>query len=104
MYESVIRELAERGHEVHLALGRGAWLAVGLRPALESLLAEYPRVTWSQVSPLMSPVWADMARTIRIWVDYLRYFLPEYDATPKLMTRPGTIILSRCFTAALWLA
>ena len=87
MYESVIRELAVRGHDIHLALGRGAWLALGLRPALESLLADHPRVTWSRSSPSMSPLWSDLARTIRLWVDYLRYFLPEYDATPKLKAR-----------------
>ena len=87
MYESVIRELAVRGHDIHLALGRGAWLARGLRPALESLLEDHPRVTWSRLSPSMSPFWSDVARTIRLWVDYLRYFLPEYDATPKLKAR-----------------
>ena len=91
MYESVIRELAVRGHDIHLALGRGAWLARGLRPALESLLEDHPRVTWSRLSPSMSPFWSDVARTIRLWVDYLRYFLPEYDATPKLKARAAEL-------------
>ncbi len=87
MYESVIRELAVRGHEIHLALDRGAWLALGSRPALANLIADHPRVTWSQLSPSMAPLWSDLARTIRLWVDYLRYFLSEYDATPKLKAR-----------------
>jgi hypothetical protein len=87
MYESVIRELAVRGHDIHLALDRGAWLALGSRPALETLVAEHPRVTWSRLSPSTSPLWFDLAGTIRLWVDYLRYFLPEYDATPKLKAR-----------------
>ena len=85
MYEPGIRELAARGHDIHLALGRGE--ALGWRPALENLLADQPRVTWSWLSPSVSTFWSEVAKTVRLWADYLRYFQPEYDTTPKLKAR-----------------
>ncbi|MGH7553941.1 MAG: hypothetical protein ACREMQ_13040, partial [Longimicrobiales bacterium] len=85
MYEPVIRELAARGHRVHLALGRGE--ALGWRTALDNLLAECPGITWSWLSPSTSAFWSELAKTIRLWADYLRYFQPQYDAAPKLKAR-----------------
>ena len=85
MYEPSIRELAVRGHDVHLSLGRGE--ALGWRPALENLLSDQPRITWSWLSPSMSTFWSEVAKTIRLWAGYLRYFQPEYDTTPKLKAR-----------------
>ena len=85
MYEPAIRELAARGHHIHLALGRGETL--GWRPALDSLLADCPGITWSWLSPSSSAFWSELAKTIRLWADYLRYFEPQYDAAPKLKAR-----------------
>jgi hypothetical protein len=85
MYESVIREMAARGHVVHLALGRGE--ALGWGKALDTLLADHPSVTWSWLSPSTSAFWSELAKTIRLWADYLRYFQPQYDPTPKLKAR-----------------
>jgi len=85
MYEPTIRELAARGHRIHLALGRGE--ALGWRIALDNLLGECPLVTWSWLSPSTSAFWSELAKTIRLWADYLRYFQPQYDAAPKLKAR-----------------
>ena len=85
MYEPAIRELAARGHSIHLALGRGE--ALGWRTALDNLLAECPQISWSWLSPSTSAFWSELAKTIRLWADYLRYFDPQYDAAPKLKAR-----------------
>ena len=85
MYEPVVREMAARGHHVHLALGRAE--ALGWKTALETLLVDCPTITWGWMSPPASAFWSEVAKTIRLWADYLRYFQPEYDSTPKLKSR-----------------
>ena len=49
-------------------------------PALDTLLADHPAITWSWLSPSTSAFWSELAKTIRLWADYLRYFQPQYDA------------------------
>ncbi len=85
MYEPVIRELAARGHQVHLALGRAE--ALGWSAALDALLADHPTITAGWLSPPSTAFRAELAKTIRLWADYLRYFHPDYDSTPKLKAR-----------------
>jgi hypothetical protein len=87
VYEPVIRELAARGHQVHLAISRTE--SLGWEKALEGVLAEYPQISWTRLSPspATSAFWFELARTIRLWADYLRYFDPSYDGAPKLRER-----------------
>ena len=85
VYEPVIRELANRGHHVHLALGRAE--ALGWTTALEHLLADHPTVTYSWGSASPAAFWAEVAKTIRLWADYLRYLEPDYAPFPKLRQR-----------------
>jgi hypothetical protein len=87
MYEPVIRELASRGHQLHLAVSRTE--SLGWEQALDRVLADHPHVTWSWLSPspATSPFWFELAKTLRLWADYLRYFAPDYAAAPKLRAR-----------------
>jgi hypothetical protein len=85
MHEPVIRDLAGRGHEIHVALGRAEGLGWG--KALDNLVADCPSVSWSWLAPPTAAFWAEIAKTIRLWADYLRYFHPDYDQTPKLKAR-----------------
>jgi hypothetical protein len=85
MHEPVIRDLAARGHEIHVALGRAEGLGWG--KALDNLVADCPTVSWSWLSPPTAAFWAEIGKTIRLWADYLRYFHPDYDETPKLKAR-----------------
>jgi hypothetical protein len=90
MYEPVIREMAARGSSIHLAVGHlalGRGEALGWNKALETLLADHPGITWSWLPPSASTFWLEIAKTIRLWADYLRYFEPQYDSTPKLKAR-----------------
>jgi hypothetical protein len=101
VYEPVVRELAERGHTIHLAVSRAE--SLGWEKTLESVLADYPQITWSWLSPSPSSsgLWFELAKTIRLWADYLRYFDPYYDNAPKLKARaeervpPGLVRLTR---------
>ena len=100
VYEPVIRELAGRGHDMHLAVSRAETL--GWEQTLQSVLVDHPNITWSWLSPspLSSSVWFELAKTIRIWAGYLRYFEPEYADAPRLKERaeqgvpPGLVRLS----------
>ncbi len=92
-YEPVLRELARRGHAIHLSVGRSN--ARGWAGALQQLTTDFPSVTWSVLSPAGATFWAELARTIRIWADYLRYFHPDYDAAPKLKARAAARVPPR---------
>jgi hypothetical protein len=87
MHEPVLRRLAANGHEIHVALGRAEGL--GWTKALNTLVADHPSVSWTWLSPPTAAFWAELAKTIRLWVDYLRYFHPDYDRTPILKARAG---------------
>jgi hypothetical protein len=87
VYEPVIRELATRGHDIHLVVSRGETL--GWEQTLQAVLADHPNISWSWLSPspLSSSIWFELAKTIRIWAGYLRYFEPEYAGAPELKAR-----------------
>ena len=87
VYEPVIRELAARGHRLHLAVSRTE--SLGWEHALEKVLAENPQITWGWLSPSpsTSAFWFELAETTRLWADYLRYFELHYASAPKLLAR-----------------
>ena len=101
VYEPVVRELAERGHTIHLAVSRAE--SLGWEKTLERVLADHPQITWSWLSPTPSSAgfWFELAKTIRLWADYLRYFDPYYANAPKLKARaeervpPGLVRFSQ---------
>ena len=86
-YEPVIREFATRGHQLHLAVSRAE--SLGWEKALGRVLEQHPQITWSWLSPSPSRAafWFELAKTIRLWADYLRYFEPHYALAPKLRSR-----------------
>lgn len=87
VYEPVIRELAVRGHQIHLAISRTE--SLGWEKALDGVLADHPQISFTRLSPspATSAFWFELARTVRLWADYLRYFDSRYDAAPKLRSR-----------------
>ena len=85
LFESAIAGLAARGHEVHLAAHRGE--TMGGRQMVEALAARYPGVTLGTAPGRAAGPWSELARRLRLGLDYLRYLDPRYDGTPHLMTR-----------------
>ena len=83
-YESVIAVLAERGHELHLAVEREEDL--GGRELVERLMREHQGVSSGWVTNRMDH-WATFATKLRMTIDYLRYLDPAYAGAPKLRAR-----------------
>jgi hypothetical protein len=83
-YESVIAELARRGHQLHLAAEREEDL--GGREMVERLAREHGGVSLGWV-PGREDAWAAFATKLRMTIDYLRYLDPVYAGAPKLRAR-----------------
>jgi hypothetical protein len=93
--DSVIRELASRGHSLLLAVDRDG--AEG-RPLVDALVAEFPgRITFKEIPPRSGDDWTWMAERLRHGLDHLRYQHRMFADTPKLVERsrertPGVFV------------
>jgi hypothetical protein len=83
-YETVIAELARRGHRLHLAAEREEDL--GGREMVERLAREHESVSFGWV-PGRDDGWAAFATKLRMTLDYLRYLDPAYAGAPRLRAR-----------------
>ena len=83
--ESVVDELAGRGHHVHLTAERQD-SALGGREIVERLASRHGTVTVGMM-PRRERAYFFLASKIRLSLDYLRYLRPEYAATPALRRR-----------------
>jgi hypothetical protein len=79
-YDAAIRELAARGHRVHLAVERQEKL--GGEAAIEALARDCDGVTVGMVPERHVDAWGGMARRLRLGLDYIRYLEPFYDGAP----------------------
>jgi hypothetical protein len=84
-FESVIRELAGRGHRIHLAVERDD--IEGRPPLIDALTAEFPQVTCGYAPSRADDDWSWAATRLRLGLDYLRYLHPLFDDAPKLRER-----------------
>lgn len=84
-FESAIRELARRGHTIHLSADREE--SMGGRAMVEQIAAEHPNVTVGWTPGRESGAWHELARKVRLGLGYLRFLEPRYAATPHLCTR-----------------
>ena len=84
-FESVIRSLAARGHDVHLLADEPE--TFGGQAFVERLAAEYPKVSFGLTpSPIDEP-WFHLAQKLRFALDYVRFLDPRYAAAEKLRLR-----------------
>jgi hypothetical protein len=93
-FDSVVRDLAARGHHVHLTAEREN--AEGL-PVVQRLAAECPTVTYSESVPREPDGWSWAASRLRGGIEHLRYQHRMFDDTPKLRDRsrertPGVFV------------
>jgi hypothetical protein len=79
-YDSVLRELARRGHRVHLAVEKSD--AFGGETAVRALAAAHPEITCGVLPDRGQDDGADVTRRLRLGLDYLRYLDPFYDTAP----------------------
>ena len=83
-FESALRLLAERGHQVHVAVVREEMF--GGREMVDRLTLEHPGIT-AGVSPSRGDNWHKLAGQLRLGLDYLRYLEPAYASSPRLESR-----------------
>ena len=88
MYESVLRQLAKRGHTVHVVADQGVEgeRAAEWNEAAESLAAECPSITYG-LAPRVPDPWIDLAVYLRLALDYLWFLAPTHDEAPILRIR-----------------
>ena len=82
-FESAIDALAARGHALHLAVDREE--SMGGRQMVERLVERIPTVVSMGNAPGRGvDGWSELARKIRLGLDYLRFLEPAYAETPHL--------------------
>ncbi|MBI4487352.1 MAG: hypothetical protein HY655_15215 [Acidobacteria bacterium] len=97
-FDSVIRELALRGHQVHLAAEEPE--ALGGQQLVERLAAEHAGVTWDRVPSLEDEPWFDAARRMRVALDYVRALEPRYSEKLRVRAEERTARIVRWATRA----
>ena len=84
-YDSVLRLLAERGHDVMLVAERSdrhPWPATVL-----DLVKTHPRISLSFMPEMSGDPWFELATRFRQARFYLRFLDPEYQGMPALLAR-----------------
>ena len=84
-FDSAIRELALRGHTIHLSADLEE--SMGGRAMVERIAAEFPNVTVGWTTGREKGAWSELARKVRLGIDYLRFLQPRYAARPHLRNR-----------------
>ncbi len=83
-FDSVLRDLAARGHTIHLAVERETDEG---RPLVESLIAECPGITVGIAPERAENDWTWLAGRLRHGLEYLRYQHRLFDNAPVLRER-----------------
>ncbi len=83
-FESVLVQLAEEGHQVHVAAERKDTL--GGTAMLERLAARFHGISFGE-APKRTDGWYGPAVSLRLGLDYLRYLEPAYAEMPRLRQR-----------------
>jgi hypothetical protein len=94
-FEFALRELAGRGHQIHLSADRKE--SIGGERTMELLTAAHPGITAGFAPNPKRREWYAYSLMLRRSLDYLRYLDPRYDESPKLRGRaeaqvPGTVV------------
>jgi hypothetical protein len=85
-FEPALRELAARGHDLHLLAERRD--SVGGTRTIENLLRAHPdRITFSYAPSRKDDYWQPLAVQARLCLDYWRYLDARYDESPSLRAR-----------------
>jgi len=87
LFEGLLCELLERGHEVHAAFDVAKRGRKGDSALLDALGVRYPGFTAGLVPPRRHPEWADLASDLRHSLDWLRFLEPGYEDATGLRAR-----------------
>ena len=85
-FEPALRELAARGHDIHLLAERKD--SVGGTRTIDNLVGSHPsRITFSYAPSRKEEQWQALAVQVRLCLDYWRYLDARYDDSPSLRAR-----------------
>ncbi len=84
-FESVVRGLADHGHDLHLSFVMAD--KIGDERIVMELANDYPGITYSWLPKRTQERWFEFARAVRFTVDLLRYRLPMYKEAHALRAR-----------------
>ncbi len=87
-FETTVRTLAERGHEVLLFAERKG--KPDERQIADRLALDLTSVSIVDQPRYSSGMWRALARAIRLCIDYLRYLEPSFADTPRLRARAAS--------------
>ena len=91
-YDSVLRELAERGHDLTVAFEAPKAKLLGETGALLELIAEHPHVRQIVLPSLKGSRPHRRARGLRLALDYLRYLGPRFRDAAALRARAREMV------------
>jgi hypothetical protein len=95
-YDTVVEELASRGHEVSIAVNnQRAKKPVGI----EGLHAYADRVRVLGVVPDRQGIWSEAAHAVRATMDFVRFLHPTFAHAPALRARIKRKVLPRVYHA-----
>src|SRR5688572_15851801 len=84
-FQSTIRLLAERGHQLHLLAERTD--AIDGRKMADILATDHPSITFEILPSSRHRLWYALATGVRASLDYWRYLDPRWDHSAKLRGR-----------------
>ncbi len=84
-FQSTIRVLAERGHELHLLAERRD--AIDGQKMADQLVADHPSITLELLPSSRHRLWYALATGVRASLDYWRYLDGRWDQAEKLRAR-----------------
>ncbi len=89
LFEPVVRELAARGHHLHILAERGerSDRARDWNDAAMALAAESASVTFGWAPWQVEDDWVDLRAMVRLGLDHLRFLSPAYADAPMLGNR-----------------
>src|SRR4051812_100284 len=86
-FEPVLRSLLDRGHRVQVALDVERKGPAGDPALFEALAAGSKKFSWRYVPARAEDGWAELARDLRLSIDYLHFLEPRYDSASALRER-----------------
>src|SRR5688572_17622686 len=84
-FQSSIRLLAERGHELHLIAERTD--AIDGQKMVDALRADHPAITYEFLPSSRHRLWYALGTGVRASLDYWRYLDGRWAHSPKLRAR-----------------
>jgi hypothetical protein len=86
-FDTVLAELARRGHHLDVAFQLDEGAAPGERVLMEDLGRAHPSIRFHPPPVPLRDIWWVLREMIRRSIDYLRYLDPRYDRAPILRSR-----------------